>query len=175
MGDIDLIRKLLREALDDPILKARKIAEMAHEGQKYGNHPYMHHIDNVVQIANELGYSTNVIISCYLHDTLEDTNLTKDKISELFGNHIASVVYAVKDEDGINRAERKSKTYVKIASMPDAIAVKLCDRISNVRESIQGNDKLFKMYKKEQPDFEAALKNGSNQKAWDILDSLFNH
>lgn len=173
MKDIDFIRKLIREAIESGLIeRAREIAQTAHQGQKYGGHPYMYHIEKVVQIAKKLGYSQDVIIACYLHDTLEDTNLTREEIEEIFGKHIADVVYAVTDEPGANRKERKSKTYQKIKAIPDAIAVKLCDRIANVQESLSGNEGLFKMYKKEQPAFEFALRDSSNQRAWDILDSM---
>jgi (p)ppGpp synthase/HD superfamily hydrolase len=156
----------------DPIERAREMAIMAHGNQTYGSHPYSYHLDQVVAVARELGYSDDVIIACYLHDTLEDTDLPREEIDKEFGPHIARVVHAVKDEDGANRKERKAKTYLKIAPIPDAIAVKLCDRIANVREALKGNEKLFKMYKKEHPGFEEALRNGSHEEAWSILDSL---
>lgn len=154
------------------IERAREMAIAAHGNQSYGNHPYVFHLDQVAAIAKKLGYSEDIIIACYLHDTLEDTNLTKQEIAEVFGNHIANIVYAVKDEDGINRKERKSKTYIKIAAMPDAVAVKLCDRIANVQDAISSNPKLLKMYSKEHPAFEEALRNSSNSKAWSILDGM---
>lgn len=158
---------------DNMIKRARNMADVAHGGQKYGNFPYMHHIDDVVKIAIDLGYSRDVIIACYLHDTIEDTSISREDIEDAFGKHIADVVYAVTDEDGANRKERKGKTYIKIKSIPDAISVKLCDRISNVRESLRGNDKLFDMYKNEHPAFEITLRDSSNKKAWNMLDSMF--
>lgn len=168
------IRQIIREALEELSLieRAREIAIAAHGNQPYGNHPYIYHLDQVASVARELGYSDDIIIACYLHDTLEDTDLTREEIAEVFGNHIASVVYAVKDEDGTNRSERKSKTYLKIAAMPDAIAVKLCDRIANIRDALKNNSGLFKMYKKEHPAFEQALRGSGNEKAWVILDGL---
>ena len=85
---------------------------------------------------------------------------------------VAEIVYAVTDELGRNRKERKEKTYPRIAANKDAIAVKLCDRIANVQESSKTNHRLYKMYQKEQADFKAALNLGhkQNQRLWELLE-----
>ena len=80
-------------------------------------------------------------------------------------------------EPGATRKERVKATYPKILQAGDkAIALKLCDRICNVKECWRvGDSKLF-MYHKEYRDFRASLRReGSDprvMKLWDQLDKL---
>ena len=92
-----------------------------------------------------------------MHDVLEDTHLSYNDIKKEFGEDIAELVYAVTDELGRNRKERKEKTYPKIKGNPKAIAVKLCDRIANVREAKSSASKMFRMYKDEHAEFTITL------------------
>ena len=94
--------------------RAFLVAEKAHINQIYDIYPYIYHIKQVVKVAEELGYDESIIIACILHDTLEDTALSYNDIKKAFGEEIAEIVYAVTDELGRNRLERKQKTYPKI-------------------------------------------------------------
>ena len=86
---------------------------------------------------------------------------------------MAEIVYAVTDELGRNRKERKEKTYPKIKANWKATAVKICDRIANATQSRDYNKGLFEMYKKENKDFKLHLKSSAHpadvDKAWDAL------
>lgn len=133
--------------------RALMVAEKAHANQSYDIYPYTYHIKQVVAIAEELGYDESVIVASALHDVLEDTDLSYNDVKKAFGKEVAEIVYAVTDELGRNRKERKSKTYPKIRNNWKATAVKICDRIANVNQSRLYNDELFKTYQKEQEDF----------------------
>ena len=66
------------------------------------------------------------------------------------------------------------KHFQKIKANPKAIAVKLCDRISNVREARESGSKMLKMYRKEHLEFYTNLYDGFNmdpylQEAWEQL------
>lgn len=129
---------------------ARSFAEKFHTGQKYGEYDYIVHLDDVFCIAVEFGLDENIQVAAYLHDILEDTSCTFEEVWKTFGWKIAQLVFLVTDERGINRNERKSKTYAKITSNSDAISLKLCDRIANVRNAVKTNNiSLFQMYKNE--------------------------
>ena len=157
--------------------RAILIAEKAHERQVYDEiYPYMYHVLKVVEIAKELGYGEDILIACALHDTLEDTNLTYNKIKNAFGDDVANIVYAVTDELGMNRKERKEKTYQKIKANWKAIVVKICDRIANMEHSyLYNKDTMFKMYVKELPTFRKELISDDNEiyektkEAWDYF------
>ncbi len=139
------------------ILEAIHIAKIAHEGQTYDDLPYQHHLDHVVSMAMWLNYDEEIVIACALHDTLEDTDLTRLQISDFFGNEVANIVYAVTDEPGETRKERKLKTYPKIKTNWKAIIVKLLDRTANILYSIGNNPEKLNNYLTEHEEFVNAI------------------
>lgn len=153
--------------------RAKLVAQKVHANQSYDIYPYMYHIQEVVDIAKELQFNDDIICACYLHDAIEDGDLSYKDIKKAFGVIVAEIVYAVTDELGRNRKERKEKTYPKIQAMWMAVAVKLCDRIANVRQSKEYNKELFKMYQKEHAEFKKKLymeQGDSIALAWEMLD-----
>lgn len=90
---------------------------------------------------------------------------------------------ALTDEPGANRKERKAATYPKIKGTPGALQLKLADRIANVENGLASrvkdpsnslNKRMFLMYKKEQPEFESALRVlGQYDEMWNRLNTLF--
>jgi (p)ppGpp synthase/HD superfamily hydrolase len=157
--------------------KALYFAEKAHINQLYGNLPYIYHIKQVVEISEKIGFGETVAIASALHDTIEDTSVSYNDIKKEFGEEIAEIVYCVTDENGRNRKERKEKSYFKIKSNPKALAVKICDRIANVKHSKLHNKALFEMYKKEHKDFCVNLSTNYScvklKNAWKILNGFF--
>lgn len=164
--------------------KAFLFAEQAHFGQHYGLYPYSYHLKQVADVAEEIGFDESIVIACILHDILEDTHLSYNDVKKEFGEDIAELVYAVTDELGRNRKERKERTFPKIKANPKAIAVKLCDRIANVREAKISADKPFgtsdskmlKLYKQEHLEFYTELYTPSDciiENAWDELIKSF--
>jgi (p)ppGpp synthase/HD superfamily hydrolase len=153
---------------------ALMIAEQAHKNQTYGLFPYMYHIKNVLKIAQKNNVPEFVLIACVLHDVIENSDVSYNDISKIFGEFIANIVYCVTDELGRNRKERKIKTLPKIASNEYAIFVKLCDRIANVEHSKMMNDSMFKKYKQEYADFKTSLytHNVDHVSCWETLDEL---
>jgi len=152
--------------MNRPILqKARTFAIEMHGSQKYGIYPYEIHLGHVVSVLLRFGvmpdneHNVNLIAAAWLHDVLEDTPITYGALAAAFNPEIAKIVFAVTDEPGESREVRKERTYVKLATNPDGIIVKLADRIANVEFSlVHGNIDLLNMYQKEQPGFEAAIK-----------------
>jgi len=133
--------------------EARMIAIQAHGLQTYDEiYPYVKHIDDVVDVLRRFGYSGKYIISAYLHDIIEDTALSYNKVKGRFGIEVAEMVYCVTDELGRNRAEKKVKTLPKTASNPNAIELKLGDRIANIEHGGK-----IDMYAKEYGQFHGAL------------------
>ena len=157
--------KLLREAI--------MVARAAHGEQRYDNiFPYEKHLMDVVDILSDNGYDIKLQICGALHDIVEDCDVSYNKIKDYFGEDVAEIVYCVTDELGRNRKERKAKTLPKIASNPDAVIVKLADRIAN----IQHGGKVD-MYAKEYSNFRDTLKQPDQlaKPLWDTLDKLMNY
>ena len=158
-------------------LKAKEYALRCHAGQKYGTRDYSIHLQSVVNTAKEFDLPEEVVVSCWLHDVIEDCDITYQDIKMMFGKEIAEIVYLVTDELGRNRKERKAKTYPKIKSSEKALCVKLCDRISNIRQALHDeNDNVMKMYVKEHEEFRFNLYSSAASDMtlplWAELDSL---
>jgi (p)ppGpp synthase/HD superfamily hydrolase len=163
------------------MLRVTKIKEAAylaislHGTQTYDGHPYYYHLEQVVDVLKEFGFTEDkFVIAGYLHDVLEDTAISYNDIKTQFGEEIAEIVYAVTDELGRNRKERKAKTYPKIKANPDATIVKLADRIANTRNSIKNKPSMAKMYAKELEGFRDALyvPNTEAESLWNELSDI---
>jgi hypothetical protein len=85
---------------------ARTYAIAMHGDQKYGPHPYVHHLDAVVALLQPYGEKARVV--GYLHDVVEDTDATVADVQERFGDLVARCVSLLTDAPGANRKERKA-------------------------------------------------------------------
>jgi len=128
------------------INKAATLAIKAHGDQMYGNKPYKYHLKKVYDNAVRYGGTTAARVAAVLHDTLEDTQLSKEEIAKEFSPKVAHIV------DLLSNRPSKQETFQRIRTDPTAVFVKLCDRLANVQEG-QKNDK----YRKEHPLFKQEL------------------
>ena len=158
------------------IERAILVAEKAHANQSYDIYPYIFHLKQVAEIAENLHYCEEILVACILHDILEDTDLSYNDIKKAFGEEVAEIVYCVTDEVGRNRKERKEKTYPKIKSNEKAVIVKICDRIANMKHSAKYNPSMLKTYQKEFSDFYDGIHSHSHsldvEDLWEILKRL---
>jgi (p)ppGpp synthase/HD superfamily hydrolase len=106
-----------------------------HEGQmRQSGDPFYSHPITVANYTSDHNFTTDVIISALLHDTVEDTDATCEMIEEWFGPVVARNV------EGLTRIKpcgRKMTTAENIDDMyqkdlKDALLVKTCDRIHNL-------------------------------------------
>lgn len=155
---------------------ARECAEIAHDGQMYGEHPYMYHLDAVAELLAPCGKMAVAV--GYLHDVVEDTDIDLTYIRHRFGHEIAFLVFLVTDEPGRNRRERKKRTNEKLAKVGElhwlALVVKAADRLANVRQAkAEGNESNLAMYRKEYYEFRnAARRPGLCESWWDEMDRI---
>jgi len=141
------------------LIKAKEFAVNAHGAQMYGDKPYVVHLEHVHEVMERYRHSNTdllVQMAAFLHDVLEDTEISKAELERNFGEEVADMVYRVTDEPGADRKERKCKTYPKIRGHMEATTVKLCDRIANVEASSEVPKKL-EMYRDEYQDFREKL------------------
>lgn len=149
-----------------------------HGNQKYGKLPYIYHIMKVKGVCdkyiNEFDWSEEdkeiIQIAVLCHDLIEDTDTPFEELKLLFNEDVAQIVFNVSGF-GNNRKERNKDAYEKIKNDPRSVFVKLCDRISNVEESITYPEKLD-MYRKEYDTFKTYVYNGLFQIMWEHLDNL---
>lgn len=173
--------------------RARWFASYYHRNQKYGDErlPYTRHLEAVENVLIEFGWGldSDMLAAAWLHDVIEDCQpeVTAGVVRAKFGSALADLVSRVTDEPGKNRAERHTATYPKIAGNERATALKLADRIANVRHcgeprrlpnesACQSAEhrSLFSMYLKEYPEFRLALyeTRPATEAMWRELDKL---
>ncbi len=102
----------------------------AHGTQMYGRKPYRAHLEAVAKLAVRYGFTAEqIIMVCWLHDVLEDCpdQSVQTLLAAGFPPEVVAAAYALKDEDGATRDEKKAKTLPKIAANRMALIVKLCD------------------------------------------------
>lgn len=171
----DPITRALDDTEAEALGRARRFAIEAHGTQRYGDQPYVFHLDQVRDVLLRFGrIQLELQGAALLHDTLEDTATNYNDLVRRFGTDVAELVYAVTDEVGRNRYERHIKTYPKMREHAPAITLKLADRIANIEHSIRTGDRgKLDMYMLEHPDLEEALKaSGGPTPMWDHLARL---
>lgn len=174
-----LMNNITTVYLDSIENNAREFAIKAHGNQQYGNCPYIYHLDQVAKSVAE--FSPRTIVIAYLHDILEDTDMTFDYLQDSFGFHIARSVFAISAPKTGSRKEKLRRMYfrasiLKNSGLPftDAFAVKTADRYENVRECVhQPKPSLLKRYKLEHKDFrDVFYVAGLCDEKWSMLDSV---
>lgn len=130
-----------------------------HGDQQYGEGPYIIHLTDVDGVLDEAAYSVYdpIRVADWLHDVCEDCGITREEIGKIFGPVVEDLVWRVTNEPGANRKERSIKTYPKIAASERSVALKLADRIANLRHGLKNHSRFGLMYAKEDPDFKLAL------------------
>ena len=104
---IQLVDKLKKyQDLDEEsfnlIYDSYNFAKEAHKGQKRkSGEPYFNHCISVSNILADWGMDMNIIISGLLHDTIEDTNVTKEEIKNRYGEDVLFLVESVTNLSGI--------------------------------------------------------------------------
>ncbi len=148
--------------------KALTLAVLAHNGQlrKYTNDPYIIHPIAVAEIVNKVTLEKDMIRAAFLHDTVEDTDITIDFLQKHFNERVALLVEEVTDvskpEDG-NRATRRliDLKHTALAS-PDAKTIKLADVIHNTGTILQYDPNFAKVYMKEKKALLGVLTEGDS-------------
>jgi guanosine-3',5'-bis(diphosphate) 3'-pyrophosphohydrolase len=124
---------------DHAVLKAAHFAAQKHAGQRRKGaaaEPYINHLLEVAElVASALAEpDTNLVIAALLHDTVEDTGVTKEVLVETFGSDVADLVMEVTDDKSLPKAERKRLQIVHASQISvRAQVIKLADKISNLR------------------------------------------
>jgi len=128
---------------DDMVLlkNAYIFSQCAHFGQfRKSGEPYISHPVAVARILSELHLDAVTLSAALLHDVVEDTNISKQEISERFGASVAELVDGVSKLDRIEfqtqadvQAENFRKMLLAMAQDVRVILIKLADRLHNMR------------------------------------------
>jgi guanosine-3',5'-bis(diphosphate) 3'-pyrophosphohydrolase len=133
-------------------------AEAAHRDQvRDSGEPYLNHVIETAQILADYHLDAVPVAAALLHDTLEDTDVTADKLRVDFGEEVSRLVEGVTklsnfsftglpptdDKDGARRrdraraqavqAENLRKLFLAMADDIRVVLIKLADRLHNMR------------------------------------------
>jgi len=155
--------------------RACDYARRAHAGQHYGDGDFHEdHLGRVVGTLRKFGEDDPVLLAAaWLHDAVEDTDVTVEDIKREFGDDVADLVWRLTDETAGNRKERHHRTHLKIRGRTEAVRIKLADRIANVEASIEQRSRLRGMYRAEFAQFREDLyREGEYEDMWLYLSKV---
>ncbi len=125
----------------DLICRAFQFAYQLHQGQyRRSGEPYICHPVAVASLLHDLGGSAAMIAAGFLHDVVEDTDVTIEEIEQRFGSEVRRLVEGVTKLSKINfksktesQAENFRRMFLAMAQDIRVIVVKLADRLHNMR------------------------------------------
>jgi guanosine-3',5'-bis(diphosphate) 3'-pyrophosphohydrolase len=126
--------RLLSEAAE---LAAHRHNGMARKGR--GSEPYINHLAEVANLlaAATDGADAELIAAAWLHDSIEDTETTREELAQKFSERVASLVVECTDDMSLPKAERRRLQVVNAPhKSPGAKLIKIADKISNIRARI---------------------------------------
>jgi GTP pyrophosphokinase len=138
---IEKVRAANPDADTELLRRAYVFSAYEHKGQvRRSGEPYLVHPLEVADILADLRLDVVAVAAGLLHDIVEDTPNTIDRIRELFGPQVAHVVEGVTKISALQFAsseERQAESFRKmlLAMVDDirVILVKLADRLHNMR------------------------------------------
>lgn len=126
---------------NEQVMRAFKIASLAHHDQhRLDGSPYVSHCIEVTKIvqAQMSNYENddNIMCASLLHDTIEDTCITKDIIEILMNTDVAQLVEGCTKLSKLSHNDAKNDIIHMMDSMKNdwrIIFLKVCDRLHNMR------------------------------------------
>jgi len=144
MGIEQLIKKASAYIKESDLVRIREayeFADQAHQGQlRKSGEPYILHPLAVADILINMQMDATSIIAALLHDVVEDTTVSLDKVRQQFGPTCASIVDGLTKLEKIkfkskeeHQNENYRKMFVAMAQDIRVILIKLADRLHNMR------------------------------------------
>ena len=123
------------------VKRAYEYADTLHQGQmRQSGEPYISHPLNVAYILADMHADKDTICAGLLHDTLEDTNITKEDISHDLNQNVANLVDGVTKLAKMNFSSKQAQNYANTRKIITGITedvriiiIKLADRLHNMR------------------------------------------
>jgi hypothetical protein len=170
---------------NDLICRAFNFAYQLHRGQycKSGK-PYITHPIAVAGLLRDLGGSSTIIAAGFLHDVVEDTEVTPEEIEARFGFEVRNLVEAVTKLSKYNfsskterQAENFRRMFLAMAQDIRVIVVKLAERLHNMQTLEYLNPQQQQRIALETREIFAPLANclGIERFKWELEDLCFKY
>ncbi|NEQ22674.1 MAG: bifunctional (p)ppGpp synthetase/guanosine-3',5'-bis(diphosphate) 3'-pyrophosphohydrolase [Microcoleus sp. SIO2G3] len=167
------------------ICRAFEFAYQLHEGQyRASGEPYIAHPVAVAGLLRDLGGSSVMIAAGFLHDVVEDTDITLEEIESRFGVEVRRLVEGVTKLSKFNfsskterQAENFRRMFLAMAADIRVIVVKLADRLHNMRTLEHLNPEKQRRIALETREIFAPLANrlGIGRFKWELEDLAFKY
>ncbi len=137
----DRVRAYQPDADFDLLRRAYVVAAQAHGGQvRRSGEPYLSHPLEVAGILADLKLDIVSVACGFLHDVVEDTEVTIDEIETRFGRDVKRVIAGLTKLSRVdfssaeaNQAENVRKMIIAMTDDTRVILIKLADRLHNMR------------------------------------------
>ena len=138
---VEVRKYIKKEENIDLITRAYLCAEKNHTGQyRKSGEPYIIHAIQVGYILTMLRTGPKTIAAGFLHDVVEDCDVTIQEMSDMFGEEVASLVESVTKIGALKFKDEKEylasnhrKIFIAMAKDVRVILIKLADRLHNMR------------------------------------------
>ena len=169
----------------DLICRAFRFAYELHKGQyRASGEPYIAHPIAVAGLLRDLGGSSVMIAAGFLHDIVEDTDITPEELQTRFGVEVRQLVEGVTKLSKFNfsskterLAENFRRMFLAMAADIRVIVVKLADRLHNMRTLEHLNPEKQRRIALETREIFAPLANrlGIGRFKWELEDLSFKY
>jgi guanosine-3',5'-bis(diphosphate) 3'-pyrophosphohydrolase len=114
-------------------LAARRHNGMSRKGR--GSEPYINHLAEVANLLSTAtdGADAELVAAGWLHDTIEDTETTREELAQKFSERVASLVVECTDDMSLPKSERRRLQVIDARKKsPGTKLIKIADKISNI-------------------------------------------
>jgi len=125
------------------IKKAIQFAARKHHGQLRvssmdGPLPYVTHLFSVALLVAEDGAHDDIVTAALLHDTLEDTDTTRDELVGAFNERVAKLVESVSENKELAWKERKVGYLAQLENADEeAVLIAIADKVDNIESKLE--------------------------------------
>lgn len=150
------------------VKKARDFAITAHSNmdrrRKYTNTPFATHLQNVVNLVAAVSEDEETLAGAWLHDVVEDTPTTLEKVEVQFGKSVACLIDSLTDVSRPSDGDRSVRNQIDRQHLARADAraktIKLADLIDNCRDICKHNNRFARVFLKEMAALLTVLSDG---------------
>lgn len=124
------------------VLDALQFAAGVHQFQRRNGYeplPYINHLIKVTRIIHDISKDEDpdLLAAAALHDVIEDSEITADDLSQMFGPKVAGIVSELTDDMQLSYELRRQNQLQHASSLsPEAKKIRIADKGANIQDII---------------------------------------